>query len=145
VVKNSAATGGAHGFVYNGTSYTTLDFPGADTTGAHAIDGNNIVGIYVVSGASHGFLYNGTTYTTLDVPLVGASGTSANGISGNNIVGYYHDSSGVHGYLATNAAVPEPASVLLGLIGAVGLAVLTTRRKCGRPTGSSGFCSQLAN
>jgi hypothetical protein len=123
----------------------TLDYPGSTTTFAKGIDGNNIVGMYIdVSGTSHGFLYNGTTYTTVDPP--GATGTFANGIDGNNIVGVYNDASGSsHGFVATNAVVPEPASVLLGLIGTVGLAVLTIRRKCGRPTGSSRFCSQLAS
>jgi len=38
-------------------TYTTLDVPGASSTHAYGIDGNNIVGYYIDgSGNSHGFL-----------------------------------------------------------------------------------------
>lgn len=59
-----------HGYVYDGTSYTTLDDPlGAKGTVAKGISGNNIVGYYFDSSShEHGFLYNGASYTTLDVP-----------------------------------------------------------------------------
>jgi hypothetical protein len=45
---------GEHGFLYNGTSWTTLDYPGAINTYALGISGNNIVGW---SSDGHGFLY----------------------------------------------------------------------------------------
>ena len=79
-----------HGFLYNGSTYTPFDVPGALATVASGIDGNNIVGYYIdASYIGHGFLYNGSTYTTLDV--AGAVFyTRAYGIDGNNIVGWYH-------------------------------------------------------
>jgi len=52
------ASGGQHGFLYNGSSWTTLDMPGASETFAHGIDGSNIVGQYFdASGGYHGFVY----------------------------------------------------------------------------------------
>ena len=95
--------GNQHGFLYNGSTYTTLDDPLAIANGgtnAYGVSGNNIVGTYnVSSGMEHGFFYNGSTYTTLDDPL-GIDGTKALGIDGGNIVGMYWDSSNnVHGFL----------------------------------------------
>jgi hypothetical protein len=87
-----------HGFLYNGSNYTTLDDPKAATgpglnvgTFAQGIDGTNVVGFYVGSdNMDHGFLFNGSSYTTLDDPR-GAGGTTVFGISGPNIVGSYSD------------------------------------------------------
>ena len=91
-----------HGFLYNGSTYTTLNDPLArNGTFAYGISGSNIVGYYVDSFGEHGFLYNGSTYTTLNDPLA-PNATNAYGISGNNIVGCYSDSSNnVHGFIAT--------------------------------------------
>jgi len=113
---NSNASGYIPGFLYNGSTYTTLNGPlGAPHSAqAFGISGNNIVGYYTGSiGSNHGFLYNEltSTYTTLDDPLASHSppqpgyafGTSAYGISGNNIVGSYIDyidsSFNSHGFL----------------------------------------------
>ena len=88
-----------HGFLYNGSTYTTLDYPGSSQTFARGISGGNIVGSFDDSAGAHGFLYNGTSYTSLDDPL-GTQGTFAYGISGGNIVGYFNDSAGTfHGFL----------------------------------------------
>ena len=95
------ANGYTHGFLYNGSTYTTLDDPdGVGSTFAQGISGDNIVGYYIDhSGKTHGFLYNGGKYTTLDDPN-GVGATYAQGISGDNIVGWYVNStSGDHGFL----------------------------------------------
>jgi hypothetical protein len=78
-------------FLYDGTSYTTLNVPEADySTVANGISGNNIVGFYSdTNGDIHGFLYDGASYSTLNVP--GAYGTAADGISGSTIVGHCWD------------------------------------------------------
>jgi len=95
------ANGYTHGFLYNGSTYTTLDDPnGVGFTFAQGISGDNIVGYYTDhSGKTHGFLYNGSKYTTLDDPN-GVGATYAQGIDGDNIVGWYVNStSGDHGFL----------------------------------------------
>jgi len=62
--------GATHNFLYNGTTYTTLDDPkGIGATWAQGINGSNIVGWYYdTNNEVHGFLYNRNTYTTLDAP-----------------------------------------------------------------------------
>ena len=82
-----------HSFVYDGTSFSTLDNPfdtttGSQRTNANGIDGSNVVGSYRDSVGTHGFLYDGNNWTTLDDPSATLS-TFANAISGNKIVGYY--------------------------------------------------------
>ena len=37
---------GRHGFLHDGTAWTTLDFPGAYRTEAYGIDGSRIVGYF---------------------------------------------------------------------------------------------------
>ena len=103
------SSGFAQGFLYNGSSYTTLSVPGAAATWAFGIDGNNIVGYYGNINAGQGYLYNGSSYTTLSVP--GATWTEAFGVSGNNIVGWYYNGSTWQGFLYngssyTTLAVP---------------------------------------
>ena len=93
---------GYHGFLYNGSTYTTFNVPGATNTNtkAYGISGNNIVGTYQdASLKDHGFLYNGSSYTTFNLP--GAKDTWPSGISGNNIAGWYTDANGhYHGFIA---------------------------------------------
>ena len=80
-----------HGFVDNGVTRTSLDYPGAINTAAWDIDGSNIVGYYQNDGSvvAHGFLYNGGNWTPLNAP--GSSFTFAYGISGDNIVGQFDE------------------------------------------------------
>ena len=101
------------GFLYNGSTWTTLDDPlEGNLTSAQGISGTNIVGYCAGNSCVtiwyRGFLYNGSTWTTLDDPLAASSvyggGTFAQGISGTSIVGYYMDSNGTHGFLATPTA-----------------------------------------
>jgi uncharacterized membrane protein len=115
-------TGHYNGFLHNGTTWTTLNYPGASETTAYGISGSNIVGYYEYEdGSRHGFLYDGTTWRTLDYP--GAFNTYAYGISGNRIVGCFSDSSGQHGFLLT---IPEPATLSLLAIGGL---VLVRRKR----------------
>jgi len=99
-----------HGFLYNGSTYTTLDDPnGVGATYAQGISNNVVVGYYetnIMEGdgiGGHGFLYSGGSYSTIDVPgAIAGAATSAQAISGNNIVGWYDDTNGnTYGFNAT--------------------------------------------
>ena len=62
-----------HGFLYDGTNWTTIDNPNAllSSYGTHVsgISGNMIVGDYMDnSGIGYGFLYDGANWTNLDYP-----------------------------------------------------------------------------
>lgn len=78
------STSGDHGFLYNGGTYTTLDYPLGAPRGTYATGINNfgqIVGYYIDnSGGAHGFIDTGGVYTTIDNPL-GAAGTFVYGIN----------------------------------------------------------------
>jgi probable HAF family extracellular repeat protein len=79
----------SRGFLYNGTTYTPIDVPGAVITQPHGInDDGHIVGTYHDGTTSRGFLYDGTGFTTINAP--GASATNVSRINnGGDIVGYY--------------------------------------------------------
>ncbi|HEX2972871.1 MAG TPA: hypothetical protein VHP11_11090 [Tepidisphaeraceae bacterium] len=83
----------SHGFLYNGSSWTSLDYPGAVETCAYGVSGSRIIGTYVdASLQTHGFLYDGSAWRSLDVP--GGEQTMAFGIDGETIVGYYMQPNG---------------------------------------------------
>jgi hypothetical protein len=98
------ASGATHGFLYNGTTWTTLDDPLAAAprgTVAYGVSGPTLCGTYVSStGQTLGFLYDGTNWTTLEHPPVGPGrvDTFARGISGGTVVGYYIQSLAAHGF-----------------------------------------------
>ena len=77
-----------HEFLYNGSTYTTIN-----TLGTIAgIDGNNVVGTYqAASNVQNGFVYNISTsaYTIISEPLATNNLTYATAISGNIVVGIY--------------------------------------------------------
>jgi hypothetical protein len=75
------------GFIYDGSTFSPLEYPGATYTEADAIDGNTVVGTWYRGGsANRGFIYNGNTFTPLDVP--GGAVTIVTGVSGSTVVGY---------------------------------------------------------
>ena len=68
------SSGKYHGFLYNGTSYTTLDDSLAlYDTWACGISGNNIVGIYDDSSGYHGFEVTIPEPSTFALLTVGAA------------------------------------------------------------------------
>ncbi len=86
--------GSSHAFMDGNSTFTQLDFPGADETTAFGINnGGAIVGVYEINGQAttvHGFLYQNGTYTDLNYP--GANWTEATGINNAGVVvGHYQD------------------------------------------------------
>lgn len=137
------SAGDGHGFLYNvsAQNYTTLDDPLgwrhtatngiAWYTAATGIDGNTVVGEYInASNSKELFLYDipTATYTNLNgdpsrpIDVVG-------GISGNAIVGSYTAADGRHGLVATIATIPEPSTLSLLGIGAIGLVGFYWKRR----------------
>ena len=83
-----------HGFLYNGTTFTTLDDPLGFGTELWGISGNDIVGTYFVRTSpttiqDHGFVYDGTSFSTVDDSL--GINTVLYGIDGDMMVGEYQD------------------------------------------------------
>ena len=71
-----------HGFVKNGTNYTTLDVPGAPFTLAGAINNQGEVpGLYMDASGFHGFLWSHGEYFTVDTDIPGADGVEWIGIN----------------------------------------------------------------
>src|SRR5262245_23568259 len=71
-------------------AYIALNFPGAPSTAALGISGNNVVGYYNDGGSvTLGFLFDGKSYKTIDPN--GFTYTFATGVSGKNIIGLYAD------------------------------------------------------
>ena len=93
-------SGADHGFRYDGSTWTTIEVPGARNTYAQGISGNKIVGYCNSQTYNHmGFLYDGANWTRFSAP--GAEMTFAYAIEGSNIVGRYQDaaSGNYYGFL----------------------------------------------
>jgi len=104
-VQNGEVVGyqnfGASGFTFDGTSFTTVNVPGAAQTQVYGISGNNLFGDYQTAGGSnYAYVYDGSTLTTLPT-FTGAvpNNTNATAMQGDVVGGSYEDSLGnVHGY-----------------------------------------------
>ena len=88
----------AHGFVFDGVTWRTVDYPSSHGTIFSGISGTNISGSYSdPSTNSQAFIYTGTDFTSVKFPL--ALDTTAAGISGNSVVGRYStDGTSYHGF-----------------------------------------------
>jgi hypothetical protein len=131
------ATGGGHGFRFDGTTLTLLDFPGANSTSIVGINDNGLmVGTYSLgSTINNSFVTDGATFAPIVFPGT-VAGTRVTGINDEGvIVGRYFfpgDAVHTHGFFAD--PVPEPSSLLLaGTAGVVDLGYRVWRRR--RPRG----------
>ncbi len=91
----AAVLDGMQGFLFDGTTYTILNYPEATATQINGINDNGvIVGRWVENGITgHGFSYDGITWTSIDFPGADGSlnGTWAGDINNlGQIVGTYH-------------------------------------------------------
>jgi uncharacterized membrane protein len=109
----------------DGSVFTSFAFPGAIDTSAEGINNaGQIVGWVYDRIGTHGFLKDGANFTKFDFP--GAQSTYAEGINDRGqITGYYYDGTSYHGFLA---AVPEPGTYALLLLGIGAVGVGTHRR-----------------
>ena len=100
----AAGEGKQHGFLFQGGTFTSLDFPGADLTMAFGINASDeVVGVFQANtGGNHGFIWQAGTFTPLNAPV--ASTTTLFGVNdGGEISGSYLDASGAeHGLLFSN-------------------------------------------
>jgi PEP-CTERM motif len=109
-----------HGYVKTGSSFTTLDFPGAAQFGGTVANGINNAGVVTgyyyndSSGDFSGFTWQNGVFTTLNFP--GALDTAITAINDRgDLAGYYVDANGnLEGFVAYS--VPEPGTLtLLGM------------------------------
>lgn len=107
-----------HGFLYDGTTWNTLDHPAAARgTTAYGISGNLISGTYVTaSSQTLGFLYDGNDWLTLQhPPIISPNGnTFARGVSDGSVVGYHIEGPIATGFRYTGGSFTDlvaPGSV----------------------------------
>ena len=115
------SNGNTQGLVHRNGGYTSLMFPGAETTRADAINSSGLIaGRYFKNNFANegGFLYdNGTFY---DIAFPGALLTDVEfGLNDSNqIAGYYEDQNNVfHSFTAQATDVPEPSACALLIAG----------------------------
>jgi probable HAF family extracellular repeat protein len=115
IVGSYVDVNGAHGFLYSGGSYITLDDPSGQTLVYGINISGQIVGEYRDgSGYSHAFLYSSGSYTTLPAPSASTFNTRAYAINDQGqIVGQHDDASGVHGFFYSGGSyttLDDPSS-----------------------------------
>ncbi|HYK24749.1 MAG TPA: PEP-CTERM sorting domain-containing protein [Steroidobacteraceae bacterium] len=124
-----------HGFIFDGTTFTGFDVPGASfTTGWDINDAGTVVGTYtaVLPPATvlppAFFLYDGASFFDIDIPY-DPNGVFLTGINDSDlIVGRFADAGGVHGFIGTPSSVPEPSTLALL---AIGLGLMGWRLRAG--------------
>ena len=93
-----------HGFLYNGSGYTTLDPPGADPqhTPMASRAATSLGPMWTLRERRRLFRTNGFEYKTLDPH--GSQSSLASGVSGKNVVGIHEDASRVWGGFLYNGS-----------------------------------------
>jgi PEP-CTERM motif len=108
VVGSYSNSSGSHGFIYSGSVFTTIDFPGSTQfTNVRGVNDSGIaVGTYV-SGNTHGFTCHANTFATIDV--AGAVDTFPGGINASGTVAGTFDDAGAntHAYIASGGTTTQ--------------------------------------
>jgi hypothetical protein len=120
------------GFLLNGTTLTTLSFPGSTFTQALGLNNKGqVVGDYVDAGGfMHGFVFDGGNYLSVDPP--GSTATTVNGINDNGqIVGFFVDPGNTIGFVGT--PTPEPRSTSLAALAFVAIGLFWKSRLKANP------------
>jgi hypothetical protein len=114
IVGRYADSTGSHGFIYNGSTYTSFGPPGSNGE-LRGISGSNLVGIFAGPSGEQPFFYNGSTFTPISVPGAFATGFAVNG---NTALGQYGDAQGKDraflqvGTTVTTLSTPGVANVV---------------------------------
>jgi len=100
VVGTYYDTFGAHGYIYNGTSYSAFNYTESLNTYLRGIDGSNLVGYFQDNTGWHGYYFDGVNFHIINAP--NAVNTYITGISGDKMSGYFENSDGtITGLIAT--------------------------------------------
>jgi uncharacterized membrane protein len=121
-ISNSGVVGdysdntGAHSFIYNNGTFTTISAASGANTYVQGINDSGQVAEYYtdITGTNHGFIDNNGTFRTIDNPNA-VRGTSIFGINNSGqLVGYYVNSSyKTISFTATEQlGAPEPLNIL---------------------------------
>jgi hypothetical protein len=74
----------AHAFLYDGSSFTTIDAPGASDTYGNSVSGDTVVGSYYdpVSGSNYGYLFSPSPSAVPEPGSLALLGVAAAGLMG---------------------------------------------------------------
>jgi hypothetical protein len=112
------------GFLFDGSTFSKLQYPGSIFTTPTAISGNQIAGWAEPPYPASGFVYDGSTYALMPAPPEGIMEPYA--ISGKDIVGMYGNVTRPHGFLyngSTYTTIDDP----LGYYGTVATGIFADR------------------
>jgi hypothetical protein len=89
------ANGNTAGFIMEGSTWTTVQFPGSTDTQIFGLnDQGTVVGMYTLKKLTYGFVYSGGTYKSVSDPN-GLGSTVINGLNNQGaLVGFYTDPKG---------------------------------------------------
>jgi T5SS/PEP-CTERM-associated repeat protein/autotransporter-associated beta strand protein/predicted outer membrane repeat protein len=84
---------GSHGFIYDGSTFTTVDYPQSYNTQITGYSGNKYWGSFSGYSGSGVFLYENGVVNTINVPGGYSYSTWISDVSGSNVIGSYWNGS----------------------------------------------------
>jgi hypothetical protein len=122
IVGSAYADSSSHGVIYDGGSFTTLDYPGYPPPGwstfFSGVQGDTVVGFHGITGWTFdGLMYNISTQTWTNIvsSFPGFPHLRLSGIDGDKLVGYVWDGQQTHGqqravlYDGTSWSIIQPS------------------------------------